>query len=154
MAKHGWSGPSEAELRKRVGKSLGVEFGARPMRMAGGSRADMAKIGDEAWVAVHIERKRDHPVENVLQYWPWLERNRRRLVLVHVIASDADRRPGGRADLTAWLGAMMERVIPGRFDYCRVEIGSLEEGRQLEAATAAIASLKEPMEGRSLIHGA
>lgn len=144
---------SDSQVRKRFGKVLGVAFDEEPMAELGGSPGALAAVGDDAWVALQVERKHTHPAENVLQYWPWLERSRRRLVLVHAIAPDARRRTGPRADLTSWLGAMMERVIPGRFTYCRLELGSRDEAAQLEAALAAIEALREPMGGRSLIPG-
>jgi hypothetical protein len=138
-------------VAKRLGRALGVAFDGEPVPDLGGSPGGMAAVGEEAWVALQVERKHTHPAENVLQYWPWLERSRRRLVLVHAIAPDARRRTGPRADLTSWLGSMMERVIPGRFTYCRLELGSAEEAAQLEAAIAAIDAVRGPMEARRLL---
>ena len=151
MAKQEWAGLSEGQLTRRLGKALGVVFDDEPVPDLGGSAGAMAALGEEAWVALQVERKHAHPAENVLQYWPWLERNRRRLVLVHAIAPDARRRTGPRADLTSWLGSMMERVIPGRFTYCRLELGSAAEAAQLAAAIAAIDGLRGPMEARRLL---
>jgi hypothetical protein len=153
VAKQGWAGLSDGQLTKRLGKALGVAFEAAPEPDLGGSAGALATVGDEAFVALQVERKHVHPAENVLQYWRWLERTRRRLVLVHAIAPDARRRTGPRADLTSWLGAMMERVIPSRFSYCRLELGTEAEAAQLEAALAAIAALRAPMEARSLLTG-
>jgi uncharacterized protein HemY len=154
VAKHRSSGRSEAELADRLGRALGVAFDARPIPVTGGSRGSLAKVGQDAWVALQIERRHSHPAENILQYWPWLERSRRRLVLVHAIAPDARKRTGARADLTKWLGAMMERVIPGRLHYCRIELGTHDEDAQIAAAVAAIDAVKEPPGGRLLITGA
>jgi len=151
VAKQEWAGLSEGQLTRRLGKVLGVVFDDEPVPDLGGSAGAMAALGEEAWVALQVERKHAHPAENVLQYWPWLERNRRRLVLVHAIAPDARRRTGPRADLTSWLGSMMERVIPGRFSYCRLELGSAAEAAQLAAAIAAIDGLRGPMEARRLL---
>jgi hypothetical protein len=150
VAKQGWSGLSEGQVARRLGTVLGVAFddGARPD--LGGSAGSLAIVGEEAWVALQVEHKHTHPVENVLQYWRWLERNRRRLVLVHAIAPDARRRTGPRADMTIWLGSVMERVLPGRFSYCRLELGSADEAAQLEAASVAIGALRAPTEGRRL----
>ena len=153
MAKQAWAGLSEGQVTKRLGRALGVAFDDEPVTDLGGSPGALAAVGAEAWVALQVERKHAHPAENVLQYWPWLERNRRRLVLVHAIAPDARRRTGPRADLTSWLGSMMERVIPGRFTYCRLELGSDDEGAQLEAAIAAIGAVRGPMERRALVPG-
>ncbi|HYO43880.1 MAG TPA: hypothetical protein VES19_11845 [Candidatus Limnocylindrales bacterium] len=151
MAKQGWAGLSEVQVAKRLGTVLGVEFDDDPVPGLGGSVGSLASVGDEAWVALQVERKHTHPAENVLQYWPWLERNRRRVVLVHAIAPDARRRTGPRADLTSWLGSMMERVIPGRFAYCRLDLGSAEEAAQLDAAIAAIEAVRGPRESRRLL---
>lgn len=157
MAKHdskqGWAGISDAKAAKRLGELLGVAFDAAPMADLGGSEGALAEAGEDAWVALQVERKHNHPVENVLQYWRWLERSRRRLVLVHAIAPEAPRRSGPRADLTHWLGQMMERVLPGRFAYCRIELGSNDEARQIDAAREAVSALREPRESRSLIGG-
>jgi hypothetical protein len=153
VAKQGWAGLSEAQVRKQFGRALGIVFDVEDVPDLGGSAGALAAVGDDAWVALQVERKHTHPAENVLQYWPWLERNRRRLVLVHAIAPDARRRTGPRADLTSWLGSMMERVVPGRFSYCRLELGTKGEAAQLEAALAAIDALRGPMERRSLIPG-
>lgn len=151
MAKQGWAGLSEGQLTKRLGKVLGVTFDEEPVPDLGGSPGALAAVGEEAWVALQVERKHAHPAENVLQYWPWLERNRRRVVLVHAIAPDARRRTGPRADLTSWLGSMMERVIPGRFTYCRLDLGSVDEEGQLESAIDAIDRVRGPMGARQLI---
>ncbi len=153
MAKQDWAGISDAKAARRLGAMLGVAFDAQPVGGLGGSDGALAVAGEEAWVALQVERKHNHPVENLLQYWPWLERNRRRLVLVHAITPDARRRTGPRAALTAWTGSMMERVLPGRFTYCRVELGSRDEGIQLEAAKTALEALRQPLEGRSLLAG-
>ncbi len=153
MAKQDWAGISAAKATRRLGDMLGVVFDVEPIGHLGGSDGALAVAGEEAWIALQVERKHNHPVENLLQYWPWLERNRRRLVLVHAIAPDARRRTGPRADLTSWTGSMMERVLPGRFTYCRVELGSPEEAAQVEAARVALEALRQPLEGRSLLAG-
>jgi hypothetical protein len=154
VAKSEWAGISDAKAAKRLGELLGVTFDAEPIGELGGSEGALAIVGTEAWVALQVERKHNHPVENVLQYWRWLERSRRRLVLVHAIEPDAPRRQGPRADLTEWVGAMMERVLPGRFAYCRLELGSTAEAAQLEAARVAVEALRQPMAARSLLAGA
>lgn len=151
MAKQGWNDLSDNQLAKRLGRTLGVTWYADDHPGLGGSAGHLAEVGPEAWVALQVERKHNHPAENVLQYWPWLERSRRRLVLVHAIAPDARRRRGPRAELTVWLGAMMERVLPGRFHYCRLELGTGHEAGQLDAAITAIAAVREPLEGRPLV---
>ncbi len=140
-------------MAKRLGRTLEVEFAGNEIVGLGGVAGGLAEVGDEAWVALQVEEKHTHPAENVLQYWPWLERSRRRLVLVHAIAPNARKRSGHRTDLTKWLGAMMERVLPGRFTYCRVDLGTSDEAAQLEAAAAAIRALRRPSRGRALVSG-
>jgi hypothetical protein len=151
VAKSEWADISDVKAAKRLGELLGVTFDAEPLGELGGSMGALASAGDDAWVALQVERKHNHPVENVLQYWRWLERSRRRMVLVHAILPDAPRRQGPRADLTEWVGAMMERVLPARFAYCRLELGSRAEAGQLEAARAAVEALRHPMGSRSLL---
>ncbi|MEO5964311.1 MAG: hypothetical protein ABIR11_02505 [Candidatus Limnocylindrales bacterium] len=153
MAKQKWGDLSEAQVRKRLGELLDVPFAADVIVGIGGVAGGLAEVGDNAWVALQVEEKHTHPAENVLQYWPWLERNRRRLVLVHAIEPTARRRKGHRTDLTNWLGAMMERVLPGRFTYCRLELGTDAEPAQLEAAAAAIEELRRPAAARRLAPG-
>jgi hypothetical protein len=153
VAKHGWDGLSDSQLVKRLGRMLGVAWDADEVPGLGGSAGLLTEVGEDAWVALQVERKHNHPVENVLQYWRWLERSRRRLVLVHVIAPDARKRKGPRADLTIWLGAMMERVLPGRFRYCRLELETGDEAGQLDAAITAIAAVHEPAANRPLLPG-
>lgn len=148
-----WGALSAPKVAKRLGAILEVTFAAGDAIGLGGEEGGLAVVGDHAWVALQIERKRTHPAENVLKYWPWLERNRRRLVLVHAITPGARKRSGHRADLTNWLGAMMERVLPGRFTYCRVELDTDEEAAQLDVALAAIAELRRPAKARKLAPG-
>jgi hypothetical protein len=143
VAKREWTGLSEGQVAVRLGKLLGVRFTDEAVGL-GGMTGRMADAGDDAWVALVLEQKHAHPVENVLQFWPRLERNRIRLVLVHAIAPDARRKVGSTADLTRWLGGLMERAIPGRFTYCRVELGTPAEAAQLEAAAAAVGELRLP----------
>jgi len=138
---------------KRLGRILEVPFVAGSAVGLGGAAGGLAEVGDHAWVALEVEQKHAHPTENVLQYWPWLERSRRRLVLVHAIAPDARRRTGHRTDLTNWLGAMMERVLPGRFTYCRIELGTVAEAAQVQATMVAIAEARRPAKARKLAPG-
>jgi hypothetical protein len=149
VAKKRWGNLSKARQVKRLGRRLDVTF---TFRVAVGMTDDtggMVEVGRDAWVALEIERKRGHPVENVLKYWPWLDRSSRRLVLVHAITPNARRRVGSRAELTKWLGALMERVLPGRFTYCWLELGSESEDIQLEAVIDAITELRQPRAARS-----
>ena len=153
LANPEWGHLSEAQIAKRLGRMLGVTFAGNETVGLGGVAGGLAEIGDHEWVALQVEEKHTHPAENVLQYWPWLERSQRRLVLVHVIAPDARKRTGHRTDLTKWLGAMMERVLPGRFTYCRLDLGTDEETAQLKATAVAIAELRRPSKGRALVSG-
>ena len=153
MPKNEWSDLSEGQLVRRVGRLLGVVFSDAQTVGLGGSPVGLAEVGEDAYVGLEVEQKHTHPAENVLQYWPWLERNRRRLVLIHAIAPDAKKRSGHRADLTRWLGAMMERVLPGRFTYCRLDLGTAEEEAQVEAAKAAILHLQTTDRERKLAPG-
>ena len=147
MPKTHWDGLSDAQVAKRLGKVLGVSFAGNETVGLGGVAGGLAEVGDDAWVALQVEDKHTHPAENVLQYWPWLERRRRRVVLIHAIVPGARKRTGHRTDLTKWLGAMMERVLPGRFTYCRLALGTEDEPGQLDAAATAIAELLRPERG-------
>jgi hypothetical protein len=151
LAKQEWGGLSEAQVAKRLGRMLDVKFAGNEIVGLGGVAGGLAEVGDHAWVALQVEEKHTHPAENVLQYWPWLERSGRRLVLVHAITPGARRRTGHRTELTKWLGAMMERVLPGRFTYCRLDLGTPEEAAQLAAASAAVEQLRLPPQERTLV---
>lgn len=140
---------TKAKQVRWLGKRLDVEFNMHVATGPASETGDLAEVGRDAWVAVEIESRQTHPVENVLRYWPWLDRNRRRLVLVHVIPPRMRKRDGTRAELTKWLGALMERVLPGRFTYCRLELGSRTEKRQLEDVIGAVAELRQPRVTRS-----
>jgi hypothetical protein len=153
MAKNEWADLSEAQLVRRVARHLEIAFSDDTTVGLGGTPLGLAEVGADAFVALEVEQKHAHPAENVLQYWPWLERNRRRRVLVHAIAPDARKRSGHRADLTRWLGAMMERVLPGRFTYCRVDLGTRDEADQLAAARSAILELRTTGVERKLAPG-
>jgi hypothetical protein len=143
-----WGDLSKAQQVKQLGRLLDIAFTTREAVGLDGVASGLAEVGRDAWVALEVERKHAHPTENVLQYWPWLDRSRRRLVLVHAIVPDAPKREGPRTELTKWLGALMERVLPGRFAYCRVELGTRAEAVQLEAAIDAIAELRQPHAAR------
>jgi hypothetical protein len=153
LAKQEWGDLSEAQVAKRLGRILEVTFAGNEIVGLGGVAGGLAEVGDHAWVALQVEDKHTHPAENVLQYWPWLERSRRRLVLIHAIVPGARNRKGHRTDLTKWLGSMMERVLPGRFTYCRLDLGTDEAAAQVEAARAAIRELRRPSAGRRLAPG-
>jgi hypothetical protein len=146
-----WNDLSDVQVAKRLGKVLGVKFAGNEIVGLGGVAGGLAEVGDHAWVALQVEQKHTHPAENVLQYWPWLERSGRRLVLVHAISPGARKRTGHRTDLTNWLGAMMERVLPGRFTYCRLDLGTGEEAAQIAAAMAAVEQLRRPPGERTLV---
>jgi len=153
MAKNEWADLSEGQVVRRIGRLLDLEFNGDGTVGLGGTPVGLAEVGQDAFVALEVEQKHTHPAENVLQYWPWMERNRRRVVLVHAIAPDARRRSGHRADLTRWLGAMMERVLPGRFTYCRLELGTPDEAGQVDAARSAIVELRTTAPERKLAPG-
>jgi len=145
----GWGDLPKAKTIKRLGRRLEVELSRHEAPGLTGETGGLAEIGRDAWVVLEIETRHGHPVERVLRYWPWLDRNRRRLVLVHVIPPRARKRDRSRAELTTWLGALMERVLPGRFSYCRVELDTDAEADQLDAATQAVAELRQPHRRRS-----
>jgi hypothetical protein len=153
VAKNEWADLSEAQIIRRVGRLLALTFTDSATVGLGGTPVGLADVGNDAFVALEVEQKHTHPAENVLQYWPWMERNRRRVVLIHAIAPDARKRSGHRADLTRWLGAMMERVLPGRFTYCRVDLGTADEASQVTAARAAIIELESTAPERKLAPG-
>jgi hypothetical protein len=153
VAKSQWADLSDAQIAKRLGRMLDVVFNEDAEIGLGATPAGLGEVGEHAFVALEVETRHTHPAENVLQYWPWLERSRRRLVLVHAISPDARRRSGPRTDLTKWLGAMMERVLPGRFTYCRLDLGTDDETAQLEAAVAAVTAVRTSERGRSIAPG-
>lgn len=153
MARQEWDNLTDAQVAKRLGRMLDVRFAGNETVGLGGVAGGLAEVGDHAWVALQVEEKHTHPAENVLQYWPWLERSRRRLVLIHAITPGVRKRKGHRTDLTKWLGAMMERVLPGRFTYCRVDLGTDEAAAQLKVASAAIDDLRRPSRGRAIAVG-
>ena len=150
MGKQSWTGIPKAEITKRLGELLAVEFVEREELGPGGTATRIATLDNDAWVALEIERSHARPVHNVLRYWPWMDRTRRRLVVVHAILPDAPEQDGPRTELTIWTGELMERVLGGRFTYCRVELGSDAEDAQLEAALDAVAVLRRPQAARPL----
>jgi hypothetical protein len=133
-----WVGLTELEIAIRLGRRLGVRFGSGSTVGFGGRSDGSILIDDELSVMLEVEHSQTHPEGNVLKYWPWLERNRRRLVLIHAIAPDARKRSGARTDLTRWLGARMQRSLSPRFRYCRIELGTESEADQVLAAKHAI----------------
>ena len=153
MARSQWADLSDAQIAKRLGRMLDVVFNEDGEVGLGATPGGLGEVGEDTYVALEVETKHAHPAENVLQYWPWLERSRRRLVLIHAITPDARKRSGPRADLTKWLGAMMERVLPGRFTYCRLDLGTADEADQLAAAKAAIVELESTAPERKLAPG-
>jgi hypothetical protein len=145
----GWGDLPKARLVKRLERRLEVDLSRHEARGLTGETGGVAEVGHDAWVVVEIETKHGHPVERVIRYWPWLDRNRRRMVLVHVIPARARKRDRSRSELTTWLGALMERVLPGRFSYCRIELDTTAEADQLEAARSSITELRQPRRKRS-----
>ena len=153
MARSQWADLSDAQVAKRLGRMLDVVFNEDGEVGLGATPGGLGEVGEDTYVALEVETKHAHPAENVLQYWPWLERSRRRLVLIHAITPDARKRSGPRTDLTKWLGAMMERVLPGRFTYCRLDLGTADEADQVTAAKAAIVELESTAPERKLAPG-
>lgn len=111
-----------------------------------GASDGTAVFGTDDWIVLEVEHSQSHPEGNVLKYWPWLEGNKRRLVLVHAIAPDARKRHGPRTDLTRWLGRRMERSLSSRFRYCRVDLGTESESMDLQVAREAIDVLRSTTE--------
>ena len=97
MAKSQWADLSDAQIAKRRGRILDVVFNDGVEVGFWATLGGLGEVGEDTYVALEVETKHTHPAENVLQYWPWLERSRRRLVLVHAIAPDA-RKPAGPSD--------------------------------------------------------
>ena len=48
---------------------------------------------------------------------------------------------------------MMERVLPGRFTYCRLDLGTADEATQVAAAKAAVVELESAGPERKLAPG-
>ena len=86
---------------------------------------------------VEIERGQKHPTTKVVKYWPWLEEEpARRLLLIHLFDRNTSRR-----ELTRWLGEHLEALLPGRFVYVAADL-PLDE-HTLARFTASLRSLGE-----------
>jgi len=134
-----WAGLTPWHVANRLGRRLGVGFTSAPPVGFGGQPDGGAELAPDVWVMLEVEHSQTHPEGNVLKYWPWLERNQRRVILVHAIAPDARKRRGPRTDLTIWLGRKIETGLRGRFRYCRIELGTEREEEQVARAKATIA---------------
>jgi hypothetical protein len=95
----------------------------------------------ELWISEHIrlfveiERAQKHPTTNVVKYWPWLdEEPARRLLLIHLFDQNTSRR-----QLTRWLGERLELTLPRRFIYVAADLPLTERG--LGEVTAGFRSL-------------
>ena len=139
-----WYGLSEAQVALRLGRRLGLRWAPGGLIGYGAKPDARVELAPGTWVMLEVERGQHHPAANVLKYWPWLEGTRTRLVLVHAIAPDASKRHGPRTDLAVWTGDKMQRELRGRFAYCRVELGTDREARDMQRARAAIAAFGTP----------
>jgi hypothetical protein len=60
-----------------------------------------------------LERGQKHPQTNVLKYWPWLEDDTtRQVLLIQLFGSNTSRRA-----LTAWTAQKMAETLGDRFTY-------------------------------------
>jgi hypothetical protein len=102
-----------------------------------GSRADYGlALGSShsSYLYVEIEVGQTHPTTNVLKYWPWLDEDERRsLILVQLFQGNKHRR-----SLTQWLSERMTRELGGRFRYFGLDL-PLEDAA-LEAIAAEVAA--------------
>ena len=80
MARSQWADLSDAQIAKRLGRMLDVVFNEDGEVGLGATPGGLGEVGEDTYVALEVETKHTHPAENVLQYWPWLERSRRRLL--------------------------------------------------------------------------
>ena len=101
--------------------------GALSYRFSGGGRIRLApwsladcehRLSEHVRVFVEIERAQKHPTTNVVKYWPWLEAEpARRVLLIHLFDRNAHRR-----ELTRWLGERLEVLLCGRFRYVSADL--------------------------------
>jgi hypothetical protein len=115
---------------------LKLPLTAKAFPLLDGSRADgVAKVGKSTFVFLEVERSQKHPSTNVVKYWPWLEDDSsRRMLLIQVFAGNRHRRR-----LTAWVADKMRRVLGDRFHYCAVDLPlTLASEQQLKDAVASL----------------
>ena len=95
-----------------------------------GARGDFGCTLGDLDTRLYVETERPgqaHPTTNVVKYWPWLDEDpSRRLVLVHLFFANSHRRR-----LTSWVADRMEREFGERFRYLWRDV---ESGRGLDAS--------------------
>lgn len=96
-----------------------------------GARGDFGCTLGDLDTRLYVETERPgqaHPTTNVVKYWPWLdEDSSRRLVLVHLFFANTHRRR-----LTSWVAERMEREFGTRFRYIGWDV---ESERGLDPST-------------------
>jgi hypothetical protein len=83
-------------------------------------------------VFIEVERAQKHPTTNVVKYWPWLEDDvSRTMILIHLFDRNTSRR-----SLARWLGVKMETELAGRFRYLSADLPLSED--DLNACVSAV----------------
>src|SRR4051794_2657698 len=106
-----------------------------------GARGDFGCLLGDLDTRLYVETERpgqSHPTTNVVKYWPWLEEEpNRRLVLVQLFLDNQHRRR-----LTTWIAERMKREFGERFRYLSwdVHAGTGLDAAALDQIAAAVAA--------------
>ena len=123
-------------------RGLGLSFTPGGTLSGWGTADGVAHIGTTGIVYLEVEQGQQHPDTNVLKYWPWIEeRPDVRVTLIQVFGPWSSKRRGNRSELAKWVGARMEASLPGRFRYCRLDLGFAEFDDQRSMTMNALTAM-------------
>jgi hypothetical protein len=99
------------------------------------------KLSNNTYLYFEIEKGQNHPDTNVLKYWPVLEENHElKIILVQWIIKKP--RSKNRWELSKFVGAKMENILAGRFNYCFLEYDEETNINKLESLKTLLIEYK------------
>jgi hypothetical protein len=135
----------EDRVATDLGAALGVSFDAGSLQLGTWGTADAHARLDRWLVVLEVESNQKHPSTNVAKLWPWLDEHpEERVLLNQTYFTWSPGRTSNRGRVAAWLGARMQRELPGRFIYRRLEVGQPAEREELRALVAELRAGEDP----------
>lgn len=104
-----------------LSSNLNIKFEDKECTLGGWGQSDNFIEIEDILIFLEVENKQKHPSTNVLKYWPYLEsQSNKKIVLVHAFSTESPGLNSSRGRLAEWAAQKMQQEFGERFKYFRI----------------------------------